>query len=1184
MFTTAAYKEISLQKFGGLFTQAPANNLPMGASPQNWDCEFLIAGVGTRPGLSNPVTLFTPSSPTGQIQYLKSSQVLGPLNLTLMQDSGGGLWQENLLSPGVFNRFYSPILNGARAISETVNQREYICLSDLTGGSDQPRQYDGTNLDRISQVGPGAGPTVAVSAPSYGIVSITEIYTAVSINSVSWGANINLYTAQPPSPNLYFLSAQSATNFTTNLHLNDLVYVSGVTTLGGQNPNGTYAVTSIGSYTDPHESNPRQYFGVTANVANADFARGTAGGTYQRTQALVQLSTPIPLQSAVIGASITIAGASVSQWNRTWLISQTPTEGQLSISATSLTTGAATYDYTLISGEAPGWQPTFDYPMAAQIVDPAGNVWQITTPGTSAASDVGYWGGATQVDGSATWTKQPGTTLVLATIFNTTNGNGIFNIQNQPITSATSTTFTVAIAQPDVAPAAEDGVGVTGSGTALIIDPGTVTLGTGNPGVNPIYGNATGGNVLVTNPVVAAGQRYAVLMNLTRNGSITPASPPVSFYTTAATGTLTFSNLPIGPPDVIARIVGITLANAGAGGPFFWIPNDVVLQGSATSLGVTQTFNKTVLDDNTGTTLGPINISDAVLSSATNISEMGNNLQQQRELAECVKPVLWAGRTFFLGERTKVDQFVNLTFDGGSISGLPAGWTVDPTLAADVSLVTSQIFGQSLQVTGMSGNLVVELYSASAGAWNIQIPLTSMGAMLSEFIVPFGNPLFQPVPADLILRVYSSGVGSTANLSQGAYTTQGLLAPIIQPNTAYSLRVTCAQSAPGTVVIDRMEVFPTEQPFYTTQVAVSYAENPEAVDGLTGVIDTSILTSQAETNHFVFLNKYFITTKSKTISPIQSASGEPSSWPVDEISNAVGSVGPLASDVGEEYTLVASDNGAYIFDGGNHIKFSQEIQQIWDYIYEPAKNTVWIRNDLKQQRILIGVPLPTPNQWLPNAPFNATPASPNVILMCSVLGMATGNAIGEGIAVYPSMFTGSLIFHDARRKWTIWSIGAACGSWIERPDGGEQIWFGQQGQIAELDPTNPTDYGDAIVSRYVTFGFGDALDRERLQLGQGRLLYPYSLINIDGSGSQNPSAGKFTLTMYPETLATPYAFTQPPFQLYNPALDDVNAPLSVTGNRAFVQIESDGAPGTVWALRRIDLAVDSDPRMRITGR
>ena len=221
-----------MAKFGGLYTEADPRSLPAGASPQTWDTDFLIGDVGTRAGLTNPIVSVTPSLSVYPVKYLKSTQVLGPNSLTLMEDGGTTLYQENLNNEGVFTDIYENIINSAQAISATVNQREYIGLSNLVQGTDQPRQYDGTNLDRISQVGPGAGPTVTVTSPTYAITSITEIYTSISIDSISWGANINLHTAQPASANLYFLSAVSATTFTTNLEIGTLVYVGGNGTLG----------------------------------------------------------------------------------------------------------------------------------------------------------------------------------------------------------------------------------------------------------------------------------------------------------------------------------------------------------------------------------------------------------------------------------------------------------------------------------------------------------------------------------------------------------------------------------------------------------------------------------------------------------------------------------------------------------------------------------------------------------------------------------------------------------------------------------------------------------------------------------------------------------------------------------------------------------------------------------------
>ena len=60
--------------------------------------------------------------------------------------------------PATLTQIASGIVPDARAKSATLFGREYIAISDGNFGMDMPRQYDGTNFDRVSQVGPGAGP------------------------------------------------------------------------------------------------------------------------------------------------------------------------------------------------------------------------------------------------------------------------------------------------------------------------------------------------------------------------------------------------------------------------------------------------------------------------------------------------------------------------------------------------------------------------------------------------------------------------------------------------------------------------------------------------------------------------------------------------------------------------------------------------------------------------------------------------------------------------------------------------------------------------------------------------------------------------------------------------------------------------------------------------------------------
>lgn len=1094
-------RQIVLTKFGGLFTEADPRDFPAGSAVQAWDVDYQIAGIGIRPALQKAIGTFAPPvSGTSDWLYVTSSKLPGDLQQTIAQNSAGSLWAENIRGldvPAIMSNFYSKILNNARMVSANIGEREYICFSDLEYGSDQPRQWDGVNLDRISQVGPGAGPSVPSTAGTvYTIASIDQPYTAKSIDSISWGSSINLYTATPSGTNLYFLSATGATTFLQGIYVNDYIYVTGAGNLEGINPNGTYKVVSTGYYTDTDGT--RQYVQVTASQANSDFARGTAGGTLQKTLAVIQMTVPLPAQYSIVGSQITISGASVQQWNSTWTLVDTPNEGALNITSTSLTSNVATYDYSLISGNPPGWTSDHIYNVGAQIVDDngSGHVWAVTTPGTSGSSSPTFpaspSAGATITDGTApnqiTWTYQSGATLPV-TVFNTANGNGIFNVQGATIVNATSTTFTVDITNADVASAAESGEAISGAGSVLVIDPGTLTVSTGNPGEDPIYGSSTGGEVLPVSSQVAAGQRYAILMFLTRNGYLTPASPPVSFYTTGQSTSFKFSDLAIGPPNVIARVVAITAANAGVGGPYYYIPEDIVIPASTTTLGLTTTVTKTVVDDNTSTESPTFTITDDVLLSSVDVTAAGNNRLQVRELGECMKCVQFLGRVFYIGERVKNDQLINMTFDGGAISSKPAGWTIDSPLTDFVSLVTSQVFGQSLyidntsgstinpfgtalvdiqslhqtayttaaespiiqpntqynfRVTAMipsgstSGGLTIELYSATAGsAWGYDVPFTSFNSSgLTEVIGQLNNPLWETVPSDLELRVYPYNFADAADLT-----------------------------------VDRIELYPAQTPYYKQQVAVSYADDFESIDAVTGVIDISQYTSEPLRNVTNFVeNELYISSSTHTFAPSPNDT-EPDGWTLKEISDLCGCYGPLAEDEGPEYRIKADTHGVWVFDGGNHIKISQEIQKLWNLVYQPSAKSIWVRNDMYQKRIYIGVPMMTPNGYLPNAAVNATPATPNVILMCSYLGEINGRSIAEGDPVHVSMFTGSLLWRDMERKWAIWQIPSPYGSFIKRVDGSREMWLGGTGtgqiyRLAEHEEAQITSF--SITSNVVT--------------------------------------------------------------------------------------------------------------------
>ncbi len=139
-----------------------------------------------------------------------------------------------------------------------------------------------------------------------------------------------------------------------------------------------------------------------------------------------------------------------------------------------------------------------------------------------------------------------------------------------------------------VAPVEFDGVNVDSVGVAA-------AAGSANAGDSPDAGN------------IAAGLRYGVVLFRTRSGYL--SAPQAPFQWTAAGGKqAAISSLPLGPPQVTARVVAFTVAGGSSAGPYFYIG------ASDTINGVQET--STVVEDNT-TTQATFNFDDAFLAAST---------------------------------------------------------------------------------------------------------------------------------------------------------------------------------------------------------------------------------------------------------------------------------------------------------------------------------------------------------------------------------------------------------------------------------------------------------------------------------------------------------------------------------------------------------------------------------------
>lgn len=1208
-------REVSLRRFGGLVTYVDPRDLPGGASPLCTDVSFLVEGVGIRPGLSALAANTTP--------YLYFGYYLAAGAPASLVQSGATLTSS---LPG--STPYTAIA-GTRALGLAMPNGYLLLGLSQPGapwhGSGAPlRVTPAGEFQQAGTSGPGIGPDFVESEGIWRPVSITQPSPARTVYSIIYGVPLDDVNAPPPSNVLTFLGDVNDVTFNYGIYPGDYVYASGFADVTNvPHIDGTYQVIGVGNYTGRYGY--QKYVQVRSDISAGTFCGPytgpEAGATLQKTRAVVNVQPPLPAEGLVNSPAVDIGGTvtgSTSQnqfvWNQAWSVIATPTLYELQITGTLNQGGTASYSFYPMSSANPAWQPDANYNTGDTVIDSYGHAWSVGVSGQSGSGIPNFPAspttGATITDNEVTWVYQSGMQLLL-TVFNTANGNGVFNVQNVPVTgvSYSNNTLTTAVPLPaGVGNIGESGYGILGGGAIIVIDPGQKTAGTGHPGVSPIYPGVappqSSATISVATPDLAAGQRYAVTLFQMADGAITPASPPVSFYTTGTTNQITLNAttmqipLPLGPPGTIARIIAITAAGAGIGGPYFYIPAPVYLPPNAASLGQPVTVSATVIPDNT-TSAEPVTFTllDTVLLNSVNITETGNNRQQTRALRPFAKALLDSGRAFYIGEQAAVTTLVNTDFSGGSLGQTNAipGWKFQPGNSQGTANFT---------IANAAPQAYLALANGGSSALNPNpTGLTNAVALTQSIILTAENtPVLTPLlgynvrvaasalnpasGASLVVSVLSAGgavvrsftVPASSMPAQGAGVAE-FSGPMLLPSdwgTGNQLPVTLGiyplgLPAGDAINVYRVDVFPATEPYYDSQVTVSYAGDPAGVDAVTGAVDISNFTQDPITNIYRFLSSVYITTATRTFHVVSTALAEPALWEIREIANRSGCSGPLAQDAAEEFTVTADSNGVYVFDGGTHLRISQEIQQVWNQITHPE--LTWVKVDLPNQRILVGVCLPTPNTWLPNDP-TATPASPNVILACQFFGIESGRELGAEAPVTVSMFTGALLFREMRRKWAIWRIGANYADTdLSVP---ARLVLGYGNSLVWLNPAVYTDLGAAIQQSYTTYAIPDSRDAEQLQLGSHYHQYNYGLVLAEG-------AGQMTVTFVPENLRSTYpAFTQPPFTLTNPALDDVNVPLNVTGNRMFVTLAASGA-GSWFNLRRVVMGVQEARRVGVRG-
>jgi len=558
---------------------------------------------------------------------------------------------------------------------------------------------------------------------------------------------------------------------------------------------------------------------------------------------------------------------------------------------------------------------------------------------------------------------------------------------------------------------------------------------------------------------ISPGVHQCAVVFVTRQGYWTAPSPPTS-WTAAGSKKVNITNIPTGPSNVIQRLLTFT---AEGGASFYHVPATMVV------------------DDNTTTSL-EVDFSDTILLSGVSM----DYLFGQIELPNQVGVVSYAERLFWWGERSKMPNWRNPSFDGGwdaSGNGRPLGWQLDPTSGAGGSRESSDvIWGDAYRLTADGATIVRGLITQNAITDAAGNPL---------LVINTGYSVRARVKRSLNLsagtfriNAYSTslgliGTGMALNTLQATTEYQEFTADLFPAQTTLPadllLRV-YADGMPGpsgeSFLVDNIEIFPTNAPQNSSLVRASGTEDPEGYDGVSGIMEIAVNNGQGIRSAFTLRsNLYFVKERGLYVTATDGVN-EPALWGVEEVSNKVGTPSAHGVAFGEEWVVIAGRSGLYFFDGSEPMKLSQEIQPTWDAINWQYGEVLWVQVDTQHKQILVGVPLGTATQ-------------PNLVLM---LDYAEG---------FQDPLVAMLSTPERSRKWAKWNISANSCGLIERATGVAQIFFGSNNGTTKIYGLTNGQYSDdgAAINSYYTTAYLSSTGIS------GRNLFGYLTGYVQGAGT-----------------------------------------------------------------------------------
>ncbi|HXX20788.1 MAG TPA: hypothetical protein VEJ46_15395 [Candidatus Acidoferrum sp.] len=582
---------------------------------------------------------------------------------------------------------------------------------------------------------------------------------------------------------------------------------------------------------------------------------------------------------------------------------------------------------------------------------------------------------------------------------------------------------------------------------------------------------------------ISPGVHQCAVVFVTRQGYWTAPSPPIS-WTAGGNLKASVTNIPTGPSNVVQRLLAFT---AAGGASFYHVPATMVI------------------NDNTTTSV-TVDFSDAILLSGQSM----DYLFGQIELPEQLGVVSYAERLFWWGERANMDNWRNLTFDGGwdaSGNGRPLGWVRDPSFGAGGSREPNDVvWGDAYRITAdgvtasrglISQNAITDVNGDPLFVANTDYSVRARvkrSANLSAGTLRINA--FSPTAGQL-------GTGLAVAASQAATSYQEFIADLFAPQTSLPVDLTLRVYADGipapsgeSFLVDIIEVFPTNAAQNPSLVRASGTETPEGYDGVSGIMSIAENNGQGIRAAFTLRNNlYFVKERSLYVTATDGVN-EPALWQVEEVSNKVGTPSARGVGIGEGWVVIACRTGLYLFDGGDLVKISQEIQPTWDAINWQYGQLLWVQVDTQHKKILVGVPM-------------GSATTPNQILMLDYT---------EG---FGDPLVAALTAPERARKWAPWMIAANCCGLVERPTGVAQIFFGSNNSSGKIYAPTLGAYSDdgAAINSFYSTAFLAATGLS------GRNLFGYLTGYVQGAGSLALSAitpgSASSLSLGSWTLASP---------------------------------------------------------------